>query len=1119
MPSSDDPLGLRNSLRMPKPKMSMSLSSGRKKSQPDQEPDPSFLRSLGHAGLGLAGAVGNTLDLPGSMVRDTLAGQNPFDQLLSPMSDQNRVSGRDLIRKYGLAGKEDTWGNFFGGLGAEIATDPFVLTGLKPLGNTAKGLSQIKAGTKGASTLAGGIARGERALATGKIPFTKIDWALGTGPKAVKAGQKLDQAYNAVRYSKPGRVVAGLFSAPAGSNATKRGQQLAAKVYAQEQRDRVIEKSNQIQSASHAQREGITDNDAMRKLLEQPVPPEMRGAEVARIHDSKDKLFRKRRSMGQAVGGGIEDPYVLHVPRYSDKSISGFEDFGNAPKMGLSSKKDSARAWIFKAFKEGTPGTNALLSDPRWEKMLREAQASGATWGDTKQKVLDELNRMNAGETIFDAKHKSIVVRQAPKTKTRGVADLTKMKAIVAKKYGKAVAENIKWDDLADKTAGKADVKFMLKQRVRDRAEGLADYIMKRPDTKLGNDLYQNNPLIDVYNYNLNARRKIAAHHYLNEDLFRNTLPEAVTSQQGTWKNTGKTIKLPKRADRSYEIAKEGEMTVGGLFRQLKIDPRKAMTRLLVKKGIEPNADNVFASLKSSIPADVAKDFMAVYSKGRKTPVEGEIGKLMRNVNQTWKAFALAHPATKIRDRISGWVQGMLHGVDSGIPFVNSTGKKATDVYLGRSVQGLQEIPAIQKWVAEQGLPLNDQTATDALRHLYASNLPGSVNKTSDVAGSHVVSDSPTLSSILAHVPGYQPSTIWGNIKKTAKTLAGREGDATWNPFKTTIRGVGDATETNHALLKAADMASGYTDTANRLGPFMKLVDEGWDPFAAMQKVNDIQVDYSPHTFTDFEKKIKQYMPFYGFTSKMTKHTAKELASNPGGRLAQAVRLQSSLHDRSGTTPEHIDQTAAIPLGQTEDGTRRYITGLGLMHEPALAWMQPDPQQLLLQGLSQTAPYIQQPLQYATGQSFFQREADTGRPLAEMDPNIGRIMANITGQKDAIRYPGDQIVESLVGASPLVRAVPTVRQLTDPRKDVFSKALGFGTGIKFSDVSPQAQERTLRKKVEAAAKQLGGRTSTSVYFPQDLVGNEQVNRYKDLLRHLGKKSRKRSKTKKKAAPK
>lgn len=85
------------------------------------------LRQLGRGALSGLVMAGSAFDLPGSMVRDALVGANPWDQLLSPLSPENRATGRDVLRHYDLAGKEDTWGNFFGGLATEVATDPTAL--------------------------------------------------------------------------------------------------------------------------------------------------------------------------------------------------------------------------------------------------------------------------------------------------------------------------------------------------------------------------------------------------------------------------------------------------------------------------------------------------------------------------------------------------------------------------------------------------------------------------------------------------------------------------------------------------------------------------------------------------------------------------------------------------------------------------------------------------------------------------------------------------------------------------------------------------------------------------------------------------------------------------------
>lgn len=71
----------------------------------------------------------NVMDLPGSIARDLLAGKGvkqSFDQLWTPTSSENRTTGADLLRAYGMLGSRgDTgFGGTVAGMAAEMATDP-----------------------------------------------------------------------------------------------------------------------------------------------------------------------------------------------------------------------------------------------------------------------------------------------------------------------------------------------------------------------------------------------------------------------------------------------------------------------------------------------------------------------------------------------------------------------------------------------------------------------------------------------------------------------------------------------------------------------------------------------------------------------------------------------------------------------------------------------------------------------------------------------------------------------------------------------------------------------------------------------------------------------------------
>jgi len=116
--------------------------------------------------LDILSGIGNTLDVPGSMVRDTLGGENPFDQLMAPWSDKNRLYGYEVNRRIGntlrrLVGAQEV-GNevrpggigLAGGVLTELATDPMSWLGVGALSKAFRGGSAAaKAGQAVASPM------------------------------------------------------------------------------------------------------------------------------------------------------------------------------------------------------------------------------------------------------------------------------------------------------------------------------------------------------------------------------------------------------------------------------------------------------------------------------------------------------------------------------------------------------------------------------------------------------------------------------------------------------------------------------------------------------------------------------------------------------------------------------------------------------------------------------------------------------------------------------------------------------------------------------------------------------------------------------------------------------
>ena len=185
---------------------------------PEPEDEESLLSQLGSGAISGLSKVGNLLDLPGSMVRDVLGGENPFDQWLSPLSHGNNgtsLSGRDMLAQNAVTGllfspNEETglsgWlSNPLEGVqdvlgfGAELATDPLALiTGWAKGGTAATKAASATAKTTGA--IADGVRMIDRAgdvvadplrVAGGVVKAAEPTTLIGKAGKTISRGFEL----------------------------------------------------------------------------------------------------------------------------------------------------------------------------------------------------------------------------------------------------------------------------------------------------------------------------------------------------------------------------------------------------------------------------------------------------------------------------------------------------------------------------------------------------------------------------------------------------------------------------------------------------------------------------------------------------------------------------------------------------------------------------------------------------------------------------------------------------------------------------------------------------------------------------------------------------------------
>lgn len=289
---------------------------------------------------------------------------------------------------------------------------------------------------------------------------------------------------------------------------------------------------------------------------------------------------------------------------------------------------------------------------------------------------------------------------------------------------------------------------------------------------------------------------------------------------------------------------------------------------------------------------------------------------------------------------------------------------------------------------------------------------------------------------------------------------------------------------------------AGYTENLNRLSPLIAMTRQGYDPKVMADLINRSQVDYT--MMSNFERDyMRRWLPFYAYTRRMTPTVVETLAERPGGAMGRTVMAttRAGQTEEQGVTPDYIRETASIPLGVSEDGTRSYITGFGFPFEDALQFaslLKGDAQSVLRELGSRLNPIPKTVIESATGRSLYQSGPFGGREIEDLDPTIGRIIANVhdlaTGEKTEQARPifDSAWAEYAISNSGLGRTLNTIRTATDPRKwDIppWKLALNLGTGVRIADVSPAAQDAIFRERLARIMKDLGGRMYTRPYFP------------------------------------
>jgi hypothetical protein len=487
------------------------------------------------------------------------------------------------------------------------------------------------------------------------------------------------------------------------------------------------------------------------------------------------------------------------------------------------------------------------------------------------------------------------------------------------------------------------------------------------------------------------------------------------------------------------------------------------------------------------VPAKFVQDVKRVQGMFESPQEVGQLLDFYDSVTNVFKAGVLTWPARYARDFFSGQFNNMIMGQWS--PW----SVKASDGFLkGKPIDALQ-IPLVKQLLVNDGLPLTEANADKVLRaHVAAMGIVSPAKGTNAQVGAAVAKPGKTTMQGLSDaMPGKNPIGF-----KAA--LAARKGGS-WNPLD--IKGVGGRTESNFTPVKMGDAIGNYSDSMNRLPPYLELLRQGVDPKEAHARVMSAQVDYSSRNFTVFEQKtMARVAPFYKFTRSMLPFVLGKLLDEPSGRMAQVVRGQARMRDDEQFVPSHIAKNTAMPIPGAPEGFQRFLTSLGLMHEDPLNIVSPGQNAYktatgTLENLAgRLNPIAKMPLELAAGKQLF-----SGRDLQDLEGNVGRLAANLTGATEA--YDTPILLEQAISNSPLSRVATTARTLSDPRKGVGSKAVNLMSGFRVSDVDIEKHKNiAIRENIEDVLRgQAGVRSLRPHLYVKDEDKGKLTDRELKLL--------------------
>ena len=512
------------------------------------------------------------------------------------------------------------------------------------------------------------------------------------------------------------------------------------------------------------------------------------------------------------------------------------------------------------------------------------------------------------------------------------------------------------------------------------------------------------------------------------------------------------------------------------------------------------------------IPTHIARDLYKLNETASYLEDDFAIGPFLKwydGYSSVFKTGVTAlHPGFHVRNFFSGWAQNALNDVHD--PRYGPADPRrlyggypdARQLMYGKTFKEANQIEGLRTMTDEEA---SEQIAKELFVHGVVEQ-PGTYR---DIPGEGAGSLSSQLlgprpgvaesKNMLDFVRKRSPGSSGVMDSAKADNTVGRRAidgisDA-WKRVSETGRTVGDAVEFQH-----------------RAGGFIMLRRQGYSAAEAARRINLLHVDYS--NLSTFEKEyLRRIIPFYSFSRGMAKYLTEELITRPAGPVGITIRAQNQARDRDVATPTYVSKGLSIPIGATDDGTRTFITGLGLMHEQPVQQIAPllslNPARTAFAAISNMNPVIKAPLELAFDESSFQEGVSGGVDLDDARPPVGQMLSNLMDKESGQPVRLGKTFEVMAGSSPLSRYIKTVSQMSDDRKGIMGRYVAPLTGLRVTSVSPERQDAVLRERAEGYLQSIGARKFEKRYIPDDVYESmspedkEIADKYMRVIDRIG----------------